>query len=208
MSPRTEDANQKIRDERREQILEAALRVFAYKGLGATKISDIAAAAGISQGLIHHYFSSKEGVYSAVAERAMLGGLGAFTFAGSEAQSPWDRLQAMCARMLEGLADEPEYLIVVIQCLINEDIPSETQEMIVNHGRAMFSNLVQLIQAGQATGQVSAGNPHELATVFLATIQGLALVQFARQIFGNKNPTAEQNRTMPSVETVLRLLKA
>jgi AcrR family transcriptional regulator len=43
MSPRSNLSNQKIRDERREQILHGALKVFAYKGFKATKISDIAA---------------------------------------------------------------------------------------------------------------------------------------------------------------------
>jgi hypothetical protein len=57
MSPRTSLSNQKIRDERRGQILQVALKVFAYKGLAATKIAEIAAQACISQGLIHHYFT-------------------------------------------------------------------------------------------------------------------------------------------------------
>ncbi len=59
MSPRKEEQNQQIRDERREEILQAALRVFARKGLVAAKITDIANAAGLSHGLIYHYFSSK-----------------------------------------------------------------------------------------------------------------------------------------------------
>ena len=66
MSPRTSLSNQKIRDERRDQILHAALKLFAYKGLKATRIAEIAALANISQGLIHHYFICKEDVFTAV----------------------------------------------------------------------------------------------------------------------------------------------
>ena len=60
MSPRNEEQNEIIKDERREQILSAALRTFAKKGFSATKISDIVAKGDMSHGLIYHYFKSKK----------------------------------------------------------------------------------------------------------------------------------------------------
>jgi TetR/AcrR family transcriptional regulator, cholesterol catabolism regulator len=47
-------------EERRSQILDVALTVFASQGFNGTSIKDIAEAAGISQGLMYHYFASKE----------------------------------------------------------------------------------------------------------------------------------------------------
>nr|MCR5661372.1 TetR family transcriptional regulator [bacterium] len=41
---------------RREQIIQAALKVFSEKGFLAATNKDIAAAAGIAPGLIYHYF--------------------------------------------------------------------------------------------------------------------------------------------------------
>lgn len=55
--------------ERREQLIDAALQVFAEKGFDASTIKDIAAAAGVTDGLIYHYFSSKEELLWAVVER-------------------------------------------------------------------------------------------------------------------------------------------
>jgi len=57
---RNKDLNQKIKHERREQILSNALMLYAKKGLSATKITEISSASGISQGLIYHYYRSKE----------------------------------------------------------------------------------------------------------------------------------------------------
>jgi AcrR family transcriptional regulator len=51
---------QKIREQRRRQILETAFEIFSKKGYNATKVSDIAAQAGVSQGTIYWYFDSKE----------------------------------------------------------------------------------------------------------------------------------------------------
>ena len=55
-------------DERRREILDAAIRVFAKKGYDRTSISDIASESGISQGLCYRYYSSKEEIYDAAIE--------------------------------------------------------------------------------------------------------------------------------------------
>ena len=63
MSPRTTQQNKVIRAEREQQILDAALVVFAQKGYGDTRISDIANAVGIAKGTIYLYFDSKESLF-------------------------------------------------------------------------------------------------------------------------------------------------
>lgn len=55
-------------EERRLQILEKALIVFASNGFKGTSIKDIAEAAGISQGLMYHYFASKEELLEATVQ--------------------------------------------------------------------------------------------------------------------------------------------
>lgn len=47
-------------EERREQILDAALRVFSQKGYAGASIRDIAREVGVTEGLLYHYFESKE----------------------------------------------------------------------------------------------------------------------------------------------------
>src|SRR5258707_6911874 len=71
MSPRTPVASQHIRDARRDAIVVAARRVFARNGLAATRTSDIAAEARISQGLLYHYFPTKEDLFTQIVEAAM-----------------------------------------------------------------------------------------------------------------------------------------
>lgn len=52
-----------------ERILHAAEELFASSSYSATRISDIAAKAGVNQALVHYYFSTKERLYEAVLER-------------------------------------------------------------------------------------------------------------------------------------------
>lgn len=51
---------------RREQFIDAALAVFAAKGVDGASIKDIANAASVTPGLLYHYFSSKEALVAAV----------------------------------------------------------------------------------------------------------------------------------------------
>ncbi|MEZ4721055.1 MAG: helix-turn-helix domain-containing protein [Flavobacteriales bacterium] len=66
MSPRTTEQFETIRQERRAEILDAALHVFADEGYHNSSVSQIAKKAGISKGLMYNYFESKESVLKAL----------------------------------------------------------------------------------------------------------------------------------------------
>jgi TetR/AcrR family transcriptional regulator, fatty acid metabolism regulator protein len=53
-------------EDKRRQILDAAVRVFARKGFHASRVGDIAEEAGVAHGLLYHYFDSKDAVLQAV----------------------------------------------------------------------------------------------------------------------------------------------
>ncbi len=53
-------------EEKRRQLLDAAVRVFARKGYHASRVGDIAEEAGVAHGLLYHYFASKDQVLEAV----------------------------------------------------------------------------------------------------------------------------------------------
>jgi AcrR family transcriptional regulator len=57
------------RAERERRILDAALREFDLEGFRGASVERIAEAAGITKALVYQYFGSKEGVYTACAER-------------------------------------------------------------------------------------------------------------------------------------------
>jgi AcrR family transcriptional regulator len=55
-------------DERRQDLLDAALSVFAAKGIPRTTVADIAEAAGVAKGTFYLYFDSKENLVGALKE--------------------------------------------------------------------------------------------------------------------------------------------
>jgi AcrR family transcriptional regulator len=54
---------------RRDRLVDAALVVFARKGVDAANIKEIGSEAGVAPGLIYHYFPSKEALLAAAIER-------------------------------------------------------------------------------------------------------------------------------------------
>ena len=55
--------------QRREQILDAADALFAERAYDEVSIEDVARAAGVTRGLVHHYFGGRKDVYLALVER-------------------------------------------------------------------------------------------------------------------------------------------
>ena len=56
-------------EQRREQILDAANALFAERGYDEVSVEDIASSAGVTRGLVHHYFGGRKEVYIALLER-------------------------------------------------------------------------------------------------------------------------------------------
>ena len=58
-------------DDKRQRILQAAVRVFARKGYFASRVSDVAKAAGIADGTVYLYFKSKDDVLVSLFDEVM-----------------------------------------------------------------------------------------------------------------------------------------
>lgn len=69
--PDTGRSGARGRDRRRAQLLEVGARLFATRGYDEVPIDEIAAAAGMSRGLLYHYFPSKQAFHLAVVERTL-----------------------------------------------------------------------------------------------------------------------------------------
>lgn len=68
---RSKEYGAKMREATREKILSAAVSLFAEKGLNATSTHDIANQAGVSIGLMYHYYRTKEDMFNALVAQAI-----------------------------------------------------------------------------------------------------------------------------------------
>jgi AcrR family transcriptional regulator len=68
----TEPRWRRLPEERPKQILDAALAVFAERGLAAARLEDIAKRAGVSKGTIYLYFANKEELFRGVVRETVI----------------------------------------------------------------------------------------------------------------------------------------
>lgn len=123
MTPRKPEKSQQIREERQAQILEAALALFAEKGLHDTKVSEIAVQAGVSQGTVYWYFDSK----AALFEAAFMSQFDAlvkplYKIVADEERSPADKLMDIAEALIELFANHPEVMFVMLQAMATQEI--------------------------------------------------------------------------------------
>ncbi len=100
--------------DRRRQILDAAIRVFARQGFHACRVSDIAREAGVAYGLVYHYFDSKEQILNELfAERWSLM-LSAIEEVDGRPIQPREKLDAVAGFIIDSYRHDPELMKVII----------------------------------------------------------------------------------------------
>ena len=159
--------------ETRERLLRAAADVFAERGYDGTRVADIAAAAGVSNGALYAHFASKADLL-ADALRTHGRNLLAEMFAADPEQPVVDLLLAV-GRQLPRRRDARGYLIVeaLVAARRDEDVARPMREYVAE--RAGF--LAGLMRLAQAGGELDpALSPAALAHFCLLLAMGSALV--------------------------------
>ena len=100
--------------DKRRQILDAAVRVFARQGFHATRVADIADEAGVAYGLVYHYFRSKDEVLNELFVERWSLLLGAIEEADRAGAPHRERLLAVASFIVDSYRHDPELMKVII----------------------------------------------------------------------------------------------
>jgi AcrR family transcriptional regulator len=196
--PRTQAANQRIREEQRAKILDSARKVFARKGMAAT-MAEVAAAAEVSQGLAYRYFASKEALFHELVEQSVQSGIAGIQRIPKMLGTPGERLGFLVSMAWEGRRQHPEIYQLMYQVLDDEATSDSIRELIGRQGQTYQDVLRQLIVEAQATGEVVEGDPDQLMIVFLACLDGLSRLALREPEW--------VKRHFPETEIILRMFK-
>lgn len=165
------------KDERRRQILDAALALFARDGFHQTGMADIVAASGLSRGAVYLYFASKDELIEALADdrhaaEALLNA------AAAGRADPLAALRALAATYARALADAdgaPRRRVSVhgwAEALRNDRVKARIVEG-VDMPRRLIAGLVGRAQAaGRLAGDL---DPDAVARALIAVFQGFVL---------------------------------
>lgn len=179
MAPLNDQQLDQIRDERREQIKKAALKVFARRGIAGTKMSMIANEASISQGLSYRYFSSKDELFIALVQEAMEETDAAFASLEQMSGTPTEKIRELTKGMLDESNKHSFMLIQQVQTA--DEVPEKAKEIVEQYSsNALIDRILPIIIKGQESGEFCAGDPSELLLLYFSVISGLMLQQVDR----------------------------
>ena len=198
MSPRTDEQNAQIKDERREQILKAALKVFALRGFAATKISDIAKAARLSHGLVYHYFSSKEEMFFELVRTAVYHSGQSLLMVDVMPLPPIEKVRQTAKYIMGGISAGQEtsyYFLIVTHAAVMEESPERNK--CLEGSEVSLNTMSKILREGQQAGQVRDGDTMGMSMMFFSAIMGLAIYNITME--GFKMPDAELLVSMVSV---------
>ena len=97
---------------KRDQILRAAIDVFAERGYFNAQVADVARAAGVAAGTVYLYFKSKDDLLVSIFERSMRDGLASGRAAVADLRDPRERLLRLARGHLARLGQDRNLAIV------------------------------------------------------------------------------------------------
>jgi TetR/AcrR family transcriptional regulator, fatty acid metabolism regulator protein len=101
--------------DKRRQILDAAIRVFATRGFHACRVSDVADEAGVAYGLVYHYFGSKEEILNTLFSERWQIMLDAIAEIDRRQEIPArDKLYLVASFIIDSYRHEPDLMKVII----------------------------------------------------------------------------------------------
>lgn len=168
---RSEDAR-----DRRAEIVRAALSVLGRRGYADTALRQIATEAGVAQGLVHYYFSSKEDLLIAVAEEIETQLAEAWGRAVRGSDDPLERIVAGLDAADSRFAQRPE----LWRTLLDLYVLSLSNPAIRRRCQLLRGRLVEEVEAEvrPALGRLpaySVASPGDLAAAITAAIEGIAM---------------------------------
>jgi TetR/AcrR family fatty acid metabolism transcriptional regulator len=136
-------------EDKRRQILDAAVRVFAHKGFHTSRVGDIAEEAGVAHGLLYHYFASKDEVLDTIFRETWSDLLAEIHEIESSDESAREQLQRAAARLLGGWRMHPD----VIRVLVREIARSAEVQQRIGELVKPIESIQRIIARGQQTGE-------------------------------------------------------
>jgi AcrR family transcriptional regulator len=171
--------------DRREAIIEAALRVMIDKGLASTTVRDVAQRMGTSGGLIHHYFASMDDLLAAAFERAAAEDLLGLRRAISAGAGVLDRLGIFIGNY--GRADQDWAFQLWLDAWAEAGRRPAVRAISQRLNIAWQQLLVEQIRAGTAEGVLRCADPEATAWRILSLLDGLALQAVAHRVAIDRN---------------------
>ncbi len=172
MTPRPD-----VSEARKNQILDAALQVFARRGFHKARMDDIAQESGLSKGALYWYFRSKDALIEALVDKLFTREIRNLERLASSRNRPVpDRLRELSRNVLKSLDQWKPVLPVLYEFYALATRPGPVRSALQRYYRYYLATLTKLIAEGIARGELRTVDPNIMAMIFMVQFEGLMLL--------------------------------
>jgi len=160
--------------ERRQQILRAARSVFIERGFLGARVQDVARRANLSKGAVYFYFASKRELFLALVNDEFENTYSFLDQAERDGRPAAVKLLDLGIRYLDyfaGLKSPPRFFLMACEEAIRDEEIREEVQAVHQH---FVDAVTRIIAQGIAEGTFRPLDPHAVAQILKAVIDGLA----------------------------------
>jgi AcrR family transcriptional regulator len=164
-----------VSEERRAQIIAAALACFTRKGYVHTTMDDIVTESGLSKGALYWYFKSKEELFTA-AMTSCFEGFGETSFATlDDCESTSSKLRVITTALADLWKDAEGLFSLFIEFWTQSAQRAETAKVWMEMLSEYKDSVVAIIEEGVKSGEFKPVDAESLVWAALAAYDGLAV---------------------------------
>lgn len=157
------------KEKRRQDILEAGLSLFIRKGYESIKISDVAQKAGMSVGLLYHYFESIEALHEELLELGLSARTGQYFPPYSNCLDYFLKAATHIFDMAKENHYTAELFVLMNQTQHNSALPKSIKDRLEQND--IIEKSLNLVVEGQQQKMIRQGNPMALVLSFWLAVQ-------------------------------------
>ena len=171
MSPRPD-----VSEERKNQILEAAQRLFSKLGFYQARMSDIAEESGLSKGTLYWYFKSKNDIILGLLDHIFESELKDLQSL-VEQESPFAvKIEVYIDRIIDDMEHMVKWMPLAYDFISLAFRQETVQKAIRKYYQAHMDILIPIIEQGIEDGQLTVNAPEEAAIAIGALIEGTGVL--------------------------------
>jgi len=158
---------------RKRQITRAAYEIIAEKGYNNFTMMDIAKRAGVSSGLIHHYFKDKENMLVTLLREMQQNIRQSLEQSIETVAGPREKLEIFMDQAFGLVENEKEYIYVTFDFLTQIKFNERMQRILSKLYRGYRETIVMILREGKDKGIFNEVDEHYVATMFVSLLLGL-----------------------------------
>ena len=169
-------AGRSLSGEKAQRIIEAMRRSVARRGAAGSTFDHVSREAGVSRGLLHYYFGTKEQLLVEAVRRDCEVRMERLQDAVSQARTVDDFIDLMVQRLEETVREDPDYVTLVFEMFTlsrrNPEVADEYAELM----RRTRGQLAEMLAAAEGLGIIHLhAEPDAVAEILFALADGFAL---------------------------------